>query len=292
MSSTAALSIPLPSKKPFYRVLYVQVLFAVAVGIVLGHFAPATAVDMKPLGDAFIKLVKMVIPLVIFFTVVSGIAGMESLKKVGRIGGKALIYFEVVSTLALLIGMIVGNFVQPGAGFNADPAKLDAAAVAQYAGKAKDQTIVEFLMNIIPGTFVDAFAKGDMLPVILVSLITGYALSRLGERGKPIKDLFSVTSEMIFGIVNLLMRFAPLGAFGAMAFTIGRYGVCCLGTALEVDRHVLSYLRNIRHCGAWHYRSNCWHEYFPLPCLHQGRDLDRAGDKLVGSGSASLNGEA
>src|SRR5262249_24895373 len=161
------------SKKPFYRVLYVQVLFAVAIGIVLGHFAPATAVDMKPLGDAFIKLVKMVIPLVIFFTVVSGIAGMDSLKKVGRIGGKALIYFEVVSSLALLIGMIVGNFVQPGAGFIADPAKLDAAAVAQYAGKAKDQTIVEFLMNIIPGTFVEAFAKGDMLPVILVSLITG-----------------------------------------------------------------------------------------------------------------------
>ncbi len=229
MSSTAVPSTSLASKKPFYKILYVQVLFAVALGIVLGHFAPATAIDMKPFGDAFIKLVKMVIPLVIFFTVVSGITGMGSLTKVGRIGGKALIYFEIVSSLALVIGMIIGNLVQPGAGFNADPAKLDAGAVAQYAGKAKEQSIAEFLINIIPSSFVDAFAKGDILPVILVSLVTGYALSRMGERGRPVKELINVTAEMIFGIINLLMRFAPLGAFGAMAFTVGRFGVSALG---------------------------------------------------------------
>jgi aerobic C4-dicarboxylate transport protein len=221
-------STPAPIKKPFYKVLYIQVLFAVAIGVVLGHLAPATAISMKPFGDAFIKLVKMIIALVIFFTVVSGITGMESLAKVGRIGGKALIYFEIVSSLALIIGMIVGNTVQPGAGFNADLTKLDAGAVAQYAGKAKDQSIIEFLTNIIPGTFVDAFAKGDILPVILLSLVTGYALSRMGERAKPVKDLFHVASEMIFGIVNLLMRFAPIGAFGAMAYTIGRFGLSAL----------------------------------------------------------------
>jgi aerobic C4-dicarboxylate transport protein len=229
MPSSAAITGQVPRKKPFYKILYVQVLFAIAVGIVLGYLAPKTAVDMKPLGDGFIKLIKMVIALVVFFTIVSGIAGMESLAKVGRIGGKALIYFEVVSTLALAIGMAVGNYLQPGAGFNADPAKLDAAAVAQYAGKAKEQSIVEFLTNIIPSTYIDAFAKGDILPVILVALVTGYALARMGERGKPVKDLVDTASELVFGVINVLMRFAPIGAFGAMAFTVGRFGISALG---------------------------------------------------------------
>jgi aerobic C4-dicarboxylate transport protein len=228
MPSSAAIAGQMPVKKPFYKILYVQVLFAIAAAIALGYLAPKTAVDMKPLGDAFIKLIKMVIALVVFFTIVSGIAGMESLAKVGRIGGKALIYFEAVSTLALAIGMAVGNYLQPGAGFNADPAKLDAAAVAQYAGKAKEQSIVEFLTNIIPSTYVDAFARGEILPVILVALVTGYALARMGERGKPVKDLVDTASELVFGVINVLMRFAPIGAFGAMAFTVGRFGIGAL----------------------------------------------------------------
>jgi aerobic C4-dicarboxylate transport protein len=222
------------ARKPFYKVLYIQVLFAIGFGIVLGILYPKTAVDMKPLGDAFIKLVKMVIGLVIFFTIVSGIAGMESLKKVGRVGGKALIYFEVVSTLALLIGMVVGNFVRPGDGFNADPAKLDAQAVATYAGKAKEQSIVEFLTNIIPTTFVDAFAKGDILPIILVSLVFGYAISRLGERCRPVIDVINASQELVFEVVRFLMRFAPIGAFGAMAFTVGRYGLVALGPLVKL----------------------------------------------------------
>ncbi len=215
-------------RKPFYRILYVQVLFAIAAGIALGYFEPKTAVEMKPFGDAFIKLVKMAIGLVIFLTIVSGIAGMESLKKVGRVGGKALIYFEVVSTLALVIGMVVGNVVRPGEGFNADPAKLDAGAVAAYAGKAKEQTVTEFLLNIIPNTVIDAFAKGDILPVILVSLVFGYAFSRLGDRIKPVRDVIHAAEELMFEVIRLLMKFAPIGAFGAMAFTIGRYGIVAL----------------------------------------------------------------
>lgn len=223
-----------PSRKPFYKILYVQVLFAIALGIVLGVYSPATAVDMKPLGDAFIKLVKMVIGLVIFFTIVSGIAGMENLKKVGRVGGRALIYFEVVSTLALLIGLIVGNYVRPGDGFNADPSKLDAGAVAAYAGKAKEQSITEFLTNIIPTTVFDAFSRGDILPIILVSLVFGYALSRLGERCRPVIDVIHAGQELVFEVVRFLMRFAPIGAFGAMAFTIGKYGILALGPLIKL----------------------------------------------------------
>jgi aerobic C4-dicarboxylate transport protein len=216
-------------RRPFYKILYVQVLFAIAVGIGLGYYEPKTAVEMKPLGDAFIKLIRMAIGLVIFLTIVSGIAGMESLKKVGRVGGKALVYFEVVSTLALIIGIVVGNYVRPGDGFNADPSKLDAGAVAAYAGKAKEQTITEFLMNIIPNTVIDAFARGDILPIILVSLVFGYALSRLGERCRPVRDVIHAAEELMFEVIRLLMKLAPIGAFGAMAFTIGRYGVSALG---------------------------------------------------------------
>jgi aerobic C4-dicarboxylate transport protein len=218
-----------PPRKPFYKILYVQVLTAIAIGIVVGHVWPTIAVEMKPLGDGFIKLIKMVIALVIFCTVVSGISGMESMKKVGRIGGKALLYFEVVSTLALVIGLIVGNWLRPGAGFNANPATLDAKAVMTYAGKAQEQTVTEFLLNVIPNTVIDAFAKGDILPVVLISLLFGCVLARLGDRGKPVKDMIDAASGLVFGAINIIMKLAPIGAFGAMAFTIGRYGIGSLG---------------------------------------------------------------
>ncbi|SDH73338.1 MULTISPECIES: dicarboxylate/amino acid:cation symporter [Bradyrhizobium] len=216
-------------RKPFYAVLYVQVLAAIAVAIALGHFWPAIAVDMKPFGDGFIKLIKMVIALAIFCTVVTGIAGMSDMKKVSRVGGKALLYFEVVSTVALIIGFVAAHVATPGAGFNVDPATLDAKAVALYAGKAKEQTVAEFLLNIIPNTVMDAFARGDILPVVLISILFGCVLSRLGNRAKPIRDMIDAGSMLIFGAINVIMRFAPIGAFGAMAFTVGRYGIASLG---------------------------------------------------------------
>jgi aerobic C4-dicarboxylate transport protein len=215
--------------KPWYQILYIQVLIGIAVAIVLGHFWPALAVQMKPLGDTFIKLIKMVIALVIFCTVVSGIAGMKDLKKVGRVGGRALLYFEVVSTLALAIGMIVGNVLKPGSGFNADPATLDLGAVKAYAGRAAEQSVTEFLTHIVPSTVVDAFAQGDILPVILISVLFGYVVSHLGERARPIREIVDAGSHLVFGAINVIMRLAPIGAFGAMAFTIGKYGVSSLG---------------------------------------------------------------
>jgi aerobic C4-dicarboxylate transport protein len=214
---------------PFYRTLWVQVLFAMAVAMVLGYVAPARAVAMKPLGDAFIRLISMIITLVIFCTVVTGIAGMENLKKVGRVGGIALLYFEVVSTLALVIGLVVGNVVHPGSGFNVNATTLDARAVAEYAGQAKAQSVTSFLLHIIPTTVVDAFAKGDILEVILVALLFGFALNVVGERGKPLVDLIQALTRAVFAVVNILMKVAPIGAFGAMAYTIGMYGLASLG---------------------------------------------------------------
>jgi aerobic C4-dicarboxylate transport protein len=224
-----AVSTPPASRKPFYSNLWVQVHFAIALAIALGYFYPAKAIAMKPLGDAFIRLISMIISLVIFCTVVTGIAGMENMKKVGRVGGKALIYFEVVSTLALLIGMAVGNVVRPGVGFNVNPATLDAKAVADYAGQAKAQNVTDFLMHIVPTTVTDAFAKGDILQVLLVALLFGFALSAVGPRCKPLVDVFDALTHAVFGVVNILMRLAPIGAFGAMAFTVGKYGLASLG---------------------------------------------------------------
>src|SRR6266481_9098791 len=223
-------------RKPWYRILYVQVLVAIALGVALGHFWPATAVEMKPLGDGFIKLIKMVIALVIFCTVVSGISGMENMKKVGRVGGKALLYFEAVSTLALVIGLIVGNVGRPGSGLNIsiNPASAEARAVDVYAGQAKAQSVTDFLMHIIPNTVVDAFAKGDILEVILVSVLFGFALSMAGPRSKPLVDFFDGLTHAVFGVVAILMRFAPIGAFGAMAFTVGKYGIASLGPLLTL----------------------------------------------------------
>jgi aerobic C4-dicarboxylate transport protein len=220
---------PPPRKKPFYTGLSFQVLAGVAIAIILGYVNPTTAAAMKPLGDAFIRLITMIITLVIFCTLVTGIAGMDDMKKVGRVGGKALLYFEVVSSLALLVGLLVGNLVHPGSGFNINPATLDAGAVAQYAGQAKAQSITEFLVHIIPNTVVDAFAKGDILQVLLVSLLFGFALSIAGPRCKPLVDMLAALTRAVFAVVAILMRFAPIGAFGAMAFTIGKYGLASLG---------------------------------------------------------------
>lgn len=221
-------------KKPFYTSLSFQVLLGVGIAVILGYLSPHAAVAMKPLGDAFIRLITMIITLVIFCTLVTGIAGMNDMKKVGRVGGKALLYFEFVSTLALLIGLIVGNVVRPGSGFNVDPATLDAAAVASYAGQAKAQTIADFLLHIIPNTLVDAFAKGDILQVLFVSLLFGFALSLTGPRCRPLVDLLDTLTRVVFGIVAILMRFAPVGAFGAMAFTIGKYGLASLGPLFKL----------------------------------------------------------
>jgi aerobic C4-dicarboxylate transport protein len=225
---------PAPRRKPFYANLWVQVLVAITLAVLLGHFSPAKAVALKPLGDAFIRLIAMIITLIIFCTVVSGIAGVQDMKKVGRVGGKALLYFEVVSTFALLIGLAVGNIVKPGVGFNIDPASLDPKAIADFAGQAKAQGVTEFLMHIIPTTVVDAFAKGDILQVLLVSVLFGFALSALGARAKPLLDLLESLSRAIFKIVNMLMKFAPLGAFGGMAFTVGKYGLAALGPLLKL----------------------------------------------------------
>jgi len=220
---------PTPRKQAFYANSSVQVVFAIVAAIVLGYLWPAKAIAMKPLGDAFIRLITMIITLIVFCTVVTGIAGMQDLKKVGRVGGKALIYFEVISTLALFIGLVVGNLLRPGTGFNINPATLDAKAVADYAGQAKAQSVSDFLIHIIPTTVVDAFAKGDILQVLLVAILFGFALSVAGPRCKPLLDFLDLVTDAVFGVVKILMRFAPIGAFGALAFTIGKYGLASLG---------------------------------------------------------------
>lgn len=212
-------------RRPFYKVLYVQVLFAVAAGILLGHFSPQFGADLKPLGDAFIKLVKMIIAPVIFLTVVTGIAGSGSLSKVGRVGAKAFIYFLVFSTLALIVGLIVANIVQPGHGLHIDPATLDGKAVADYAQKAHEQSLVGFLLNIIPSTAVGAFASGEILQVLFFSVLFGVGLALAGEKGRPVTEFLKSVTAAVFAMVNVLMKAAPVGAFGAMAFTIGKYGI-------------------------------------------------------------------
>jgi aerobic C4-dicarboxylate transport protein len=229
--------------KPFYRQLYFQVLTAIALGITVGHFWPEIGASLKPLGDAFVKLVKMIIAPVIFLTVTTGIAGMSDLKKVGRVAGKAFAYFLTFSTLALIVGLIVGNFVAPGAGLNIDPATLDGAAVADYAAKAHDSTIVGFLQGIIPATVVGAFAEGNILQVLFFSVLFGISLAAVGERGKPVLDFLQSMTNPIFKLVEILMKAAPVGAFGAMAFTIGKYGIASvLNLAMLVGTFYLTAL--------------------------------------------------
>src|SRR5687768_4422790 len=218
-------------RKPIYKVLYVQVLFAILVGIILGYVAPETGAAMRPLGDAFIKLVRMMITPIIFCVVVVGIAKMGDLRAVGRIGTKALIYFEVVSTIALIIGLIVVNIIQPGVGINADPASLDSKAVAAYATTAEQLSTTQFLLNIIPNTIVGAFAAGEILQVLFFSVLFGIALLHVGSAGRHLLDIIDQFSHGLFAMMNMLMRVAPIGAFGAMAFTIGMYGI---GTLLQL----------------------------------------------------------
>jgi aerobic C4-dicarboxylate transport protein len=225
---------PAPRPKRFYTSLWAQVSIAIGIAVIFGYVSPAHAVAMKPLGDAFIRMITMIITLMIFCTVVTGIAGMHDLRKVGRVGGKALLYFEIISTLALLVGLVVGNVVHPGSGFNVDASTLDVRAVADYAGQAKAQSFADFLMHIIPTTIVDAFAKGDILEVVFVSILFGFAMSVAGVHAKPVLNLLESLTKVIFRLVNILMRFAPIGAFGAMAFTIGKYGLASLGPLLRL----------------------------------------------------------
>jgi len=213
------------ASKSIFHSLYVQVLIAIALGVALGHFYPSAGADMKPLGDAFIKLIKMIIAPIIFCTIVVGIAGMEDMKKVGKTGGYAVLYFEVVSTIALIIGLVVVNVWAPGSGMNVDPSMLDTKGIDKYVGPGKMQSTTDFLMNIIPTSVVDAFAKGDMLQVLFFSVLFGYAMHAFGERGKPVFDLIEKLSHVLFGIVGVIMKVAPIGAFGAMAYTIGKHGV-------------------------------------------------------------------
>jgi aerobic C4-dicarboxylate transport protein len=205
--------------------LYLQVLAAIVVGVLVGYLWPDFGASLKPLGDGFIKLVKMLIAPIIFATVVVGLAGMGDLKKVGRVGGKALLYFEIVSTLALIIGLVVANVFTPGAGVHANAASLDAKAVAGYTKAAQGQTTAEFLLHIIPNTFVGAFAEGEILQVLLLAVLFGIALGQIGEHGRPVLNLINEVSRVIFGIVSMVTKLAPVAAFGAMAFTIGKYGL-------------------------------------------------------------------
>jgi aerobic C4-dicarboxylate transport protein len=233
--STPEVSAPhgsVSARRPLYASLYVQVLAAITVGVLLGYFWPEAGQAMKPLGDGFIKLIKMLIAPIIFCTVVLGIAGMEDMKKVGKTGALALLYFEVVSTLALIIGLVVVNVVKPGAGMNKDPATLDAASVAQYTQSNSLQGVTEFLLNVIPTSVVDAFAKGDILQVLLFSVLFGFALHAFG-RDNVLFQVIERFSKVMFAIVGIIMKLAPIGAFGAMAFTIGKYG---LGTLLSLGK--------------------------------------------------------
>lgn len=214
-----------PARKAFYAQLYVQVLTAIALGVAVGYLYPGTGEALKPLGDAFIKLVKMIIAPVIFLTVTTGIAGMNDLKKVGRVAGKAMIYFLTFSSLALIVGLIVANVVQPGSGLDIDPASLDGQAVQGYVAKVHDQSVTGFLMNIIPSTIVGAFAEGNILQVLFFSILFGSALAMAGDTGKPVLSLLQALLAPVFKLVGILMQAAPVGAFGAMAFTIGKYGI-------------------------------------------------------------------
>ncbi|MGB8352979.1 MAG: dicarboxylate/amino acid:cation symporter [Chthoniobacteraceae bacterium] len=215
-----------PAKpKPWYRILYIQVLIAVFAGIIIGHFFPDFGKSLKPLGDGFIKLVKMIIAPIIFCTVVHGIASMGDIKKLGRIGIKTLFYFETVSTIALIIGLIVVNTWKPGAGMHIDPATLDPKIASAYTGTAHSLSTIDFLLNIIPKSFFDAFATGDILQVLLISLLTAFAIGGLGEHGKPILNVIAYGEKIFFGIMQIIVHVAPLAALGAMSFTVGSYGI-------------------------------------------------------------------
>jgi aerobic C4-dicarboxylate transport protein len=224
---------PVAPHHKWYQHLYTQVLCAIVLGVLLGHFYPALGAQMKPLGDLFIKLIKMLIAPIIFCTVVHGIASMEDMKKVGRVGLKALLYFEAMTTLALIVGLVIVNLWQPGAGMNVDPAALDTRSIQSYTQRAGEQSTLDFFMHIVPNTVVGAFAEGEILQVLFFAVLFAFALHALGEHGKPLIRLIDQTAHAFFKIVGFVMKVAPLGAFGAMAFTIGRYGV---GTLLSLGQ--------------------------------------------------------
>ena len=217
--------------RPWYTHLYVQVLIAIIAGVAIGHFAPHVGESLKPIGDGFIKLVKMIIAPVIFLTIVTGIAGMRDLAAVGRVAAKAFAYFLTFSTLALVVGMVVGNVIRPGAGMNINPATLDGSKIAEYAEKAHDTTLTGFLLNIIPDTFVSGLSEGNILQTLFVAILFGIGLAMIGERGARVTHALEDLSLAVFKVVAILMKAAPIGAFGAMAFTIGKYGV---GTLLNL----------------------------------------------------------
>ncbi|MBK4784392.1 MAG: dicarboxylate/amino acid:cation symporter [Pantoea sp. Pent] len=221
-----------------FKSLYFQVLVAIGIGVLLGYYYPELGAQMKPLGDGFVKLIKMIIAPVIFCTVVTGIAGMESMKAVGRTGAVALLYFEIVSTIALIIGLVVVNVIQPGAGMNVDPATLDAKAVAVYAQQAEQQGVIAFLLVVIPNSVVGAIASGNILQVLLFAILFGFALHRLGNAGTVMFNVIESFSKVIFGVINMIMRLAPIGAFGAMAFTIGKYGV---GSLVQLGQLIICF---------------------------------------------------
>jgi aerobic C4-dicarboxylate transport protein len=219
----------------YFKSLYVQVLLGISLGVIFGLVEPTWAAEMKVLGDTFISLLKMLIGPIIFCTVVMGIANTGDMKKVGRVGGKALIYFETVSNVALALGVLMANVFKPGKGFNVDPATLDASAISQYTEKAKDTSTVDFILSIIPKTFTDAFtASGNLLQVLFLAILVGYALNHIGQKGKAVQEFVSSASQVFFRIVHLLMQFAPIGAFGAMSFTIGKYGISSFGPLLSL----------------------------------------------------------
>src|SRR5256884_5831041 len=228
MAATIAAEAPVSAAKPWYRVLYVQVLIAIVLGALFGWLWPALATNdwIKALGDGFIKLIKMVIAPIIFCTVVSGIAHIQDARKVGRVGVKALVYFEVVSSFALILGLIVGNLIPVGHGLAAKP---DAAAVATYVKQAEAQKSVDFVLNIIPDSVVGSLARGDILQVLLFAILFGFALMALGERGHRLRDVIDDTAHAVFGVIAIVMKAAPIGAFGAMAYTIGKFGPAALG---------------------------------------------------------------
>jgi aerobic C4-dicarboxylate transport protein len=228
MSATTATAAPRSAAKPWYKILYVQVLFAILLGVVVGWLAPTLATNdwIKALGDGFIKLIRMVIAPIIFCTVVSGISHIQDARKVGRVGVKALVYFEIVSSFALIIGLVMGNLIQVGHGLAAKP---DAAAVATFVKQAEAQKSVDFVLNIIPDSVVGALARGDILQVLLFAILFGFALMALGERGHRLRDIIDDTSHAVFGVIAIVMKAAPFGAFGAMAYTIGKFGPAALG---------------------------------------------------------------
>ena len=232
-TSVPAEAIP-PEKKPWYRILYIQVLIAVALGILIGHYFPKAGIKLEPLGFGFIKLIKMMIAPIIFCTVVHGIASMSDMKHLGRVGFKTVIYFEIVSTIALVIGLVVVNLLKPGEGFNVDLNTLDVSKTEKYVTQAHDQTTVKFLLNIIPNTLFSAFVEGDLLQVLLVSGLAAFAISAMGDKRLPVLNVIETASHIFFGIMRIVVKAAPIGAFGAMAYTVGKHGVESLGNLFEL----------------------------------------------------------